>query len=138
MNSRLDSSRQKFAEYAKFSVGEPEDSYRLHVADYMAHSTAGDSLILNSDIGNLSEMMFTTKDVDNDLSKENCATEYSGGWWYRKCFHANLNAAYPPHDIQYGNCGDFVELPKYMSWESFNDCFGDIIYSIMGIVFDAA
>ena len=45
-------------------------------------------------------MLFTTRDRDNDLyDGKNCAADRetgagSGGWWYRFCFHANLNGIY--------------------------------------------
>ena len=34
-------------------------------------------------------MKFTTYDVDNDIDDPlNCASESSGGWWYKDC-HVN-------------------------------------------------
>ena len=31
-------------------------------------------------------MKFSTKDVDNDLWKEDsCAVNHKGGWWYKGC-----------------------------------------------------
>ncbi|CAL1279268.1 unnamed protein product [Larinioides sclopetarius] len=38
---------------------------------------------------------FTTKDQDNDDSKDiNCAQKHKGGWWYSSCLAANLNGLY--------------------------------------------
>ena len=34
---------------------------------------------------------FTSKDQDNDGWGGNCATTYSGGWWYNRCYYANFN-----------------------------------------------
>ena len=43
-------------------------------------STPGDSLTYHAG------MKFSTKDVDNDLWKEDsCAVHHKGGWWYKGC-----------------------------------------------------
>ena len=35
---------------------------------------------------------FSTVDEDQDDYTGNCAQKYGGGgWWFRKCYHANLN-----------------------------------------------
>ena len=39
-------------------------------------------------------MKFSTKDNDNDVSKSHCAALYKGGWWYKACYHSNLNGLY--------------------------------------------
>ncbi|CAG5112126.1 Oidioi.mRNA.OKI2018_I69.chr2.g6378.t1.cds [Oikopleura dioica] len=38
---------------------------------------------------------FTTFDSDNDnYEKGNCASHYKNGWWFDKCFAANLNGKF--------------------------------------------
>ena len=73
------------------------------VNGYNQNSTAGNSL---EDSGGL---RFTTSDSDHDYGYysykcgciysntgfENCASQYSAGWWYDKCFNkASLNGPY--------------------------------------------
>ena len=41
-----------------------------------------------------SKLQFSTKDVDNDLSRFNCAVSSSGAWWHHSCTLANLNGLY--------------------------------------------
>jgi hypothetical protein len=50
--------------------------------------TAGNSL--NTHNG----MKFSTQDVDNDISTENCAVEKNGAWWFRRCSRSHLNGEY--------------------------------------------
>ena len=52
--------------------------------------TAGDKLT------NHNGLRFSTKDQDNDASKQNCATDRAiqGAWWYNDCRTSNLNGVY--------------------------------------------
>ena len=44
-------------------------------------------------------VLFSTKDRDNDIkSREHCAQERKGGWWYVQCYNANLNGVY--YDVE--------------------------------------
>ena len=50
--------------------------------------TAGDSLRYHRN------QSFSTQDEDNDNSNKNCAQKRHGAWWYKKCYHSNLNGLY--------------------------------------------
>ncbi len=72
-----------FVHYKTFKVADESDSYRLTVGDYQA-SGAGDAMATSNN------MLFSTKDRDNDLYTNRCAQETKGGWWFYKCGHARL------------------------------------------------
>lgn len=43
----------------------------------------------------INEIMFTTKDQDNDArSNGNCAIDFSSGWWHKNCHCSNPNGLY--------------------------------------------
>ena len=48
----------------------------------------------DDEIGNATNMAFSTTDRDNDKSNQNCAGNMKGGWWYNKCTNSNLNGEY--------------------------------------------
>ena len=125
-------SESGFAEYGEFAVGDSSTKYQLHVARYDNSGTIGDSLSGNGYQSD--QMKFTTLDQDNDTHKDgNCAVLYSGGWWFSSCFTACLNCLYPPEDLVVSDCEDYESYAKYISWYTFNSCFGDIIFSELKI-----
>ncbi|XP_071808028.1 ficolin-2-like [Asterias amurensis] len=78
-----------FAYYDSFSIADESDKYRLTLGRFNSTSTAGDSLSYHNN------RQFTTKDLDNDyFSAGNCAQRCGGGWWYKACYHSNLNGVY--------------------------------------------
>ncbi|CAM5109378.1 unnamed protein product [Natator depressus] len=101
-----------FAQYGTFGVGlfsvDPEeDGYPVTIADYSG--TAGDSFLKHNG------MKFTTKDLDNDHSENNCAAFYHGAWWYRNCHTSNLNGQYlKGHHSSYA---DGVEWSSWTGWQ---------------------
>jgi hypothetical protein len=78
---------KRWAEYSTFSVKPSTDKYRLTVGGYSGN--AEDS------ITNHNNMMFSTKDADNDPYSGHCAQQFPGGWWFGGgCHHSNLNGLY--------------------------------------------
>ncbi|XP_042335410.1 fibrinogen C domain-containing protein 1 [Sceloporus undulatus] len=101
-----------YAHYGTFSVGlfsvDPEeDGYPILIADYSG--TAGDSFLKHNG------MKFTTKDLDNDHSDNNCATFYHGAWWYRNCHTSNLNGQYLRG--QHSSYADGIEWSSWTGWQ---------------------
>ncbi|XP_078356662.1 microfibril-associated glycoprotein 4-like isoform X2 [Oculina patagonica] len=76
-----------YAEYDMFAVTSEKTKYQLSLGTYSG--TAGDSLSLHRGAS------FSTKDQDNDLNPNgNCASYRKGAWWYKNCYHSNLNGLY--------------------------------------------
>ena len=75
-----------YAQYTSFSVGDSASKYVLTVSGYSG--TAGDSLAYHN--GN----RFSTRDQENDAWIDNCAQTFKGAWWYKSCYHSNLNGLY--------------------------------------------
>ena len=73
-----------YAYYSLFYVGDADTKYQLSVSGYSG--SAGDSLSYHSG------SKFTTFDQDNDEYGTNCAIYAAGAWWYKSCFHSNLNS----------------------------------------------
>ena len=81
----------KYAKYSKFTVTNEPSNYTLFVGFYSA-GTAGDELTYHNG------MAFSTKDRDNDEAGSNCAVSKKGAWWYKSCYHSNLNCNYGDDD----------------------------------------
>jgi len=76
-----------YAKYGRFYVGDEQAQYGLEVGSNSG--TAGDSLIAGHN-----NMVFSTKDRDNDRFSRNYAVSYTGAWWYNSCQQSNLNGKY--------------------------------------------
>ena len=77
---------KKYAKYKSFKIADENNKYRLSISGYSG--TAGDSM------GDHNNRYFSTFYRDNDNDSGNCALLYQGGWWYNRCFRANLNGQY--------------------------------------------
>lgn len=55
---------------------------------YFCFLLKGDMLHYHND------MMFSTRDQDNDAGERMCANLYYGAWWYNDCYHSNPNGKY--------------------------------------------
>ena len=75
-----------YAEYSTFSIGNASTEYTLTVGGYSG--TAGDALAYHNN------EKFTTKDRNNDLDINNCASHWLGAWWFKACYHSHLNGLY--------------------------------------------
>lgn len=87
-----------FARYTTFSVGPEAHGYKMTVTGFK-NGGAGDSLKYSNG------QVFST--FDRGVYKL-CANTYHGGFWYRNCAHANLNAIY-----RWGVCKGYTGIFWY-------------------------
>ncbi|XP_064597736.1 fibrinogen-like protein 1 [Liolophura sinensis] len=80
--------------YDHFELSSANDSFRIQIGAYSGD--AGDAFFPEETVSwtGLNNMMFTTRDHDNDKYVENCATRGKGGFWYNDCSLANPNGVY--------------------------------------------
>ena len=88
MDIKLANGTNIFLQYEQFKVASPKDKYKLTVGGFQGTTT--DPMAYHNG------MYFSTKDSDNDRdSRRHCAlngpAKPHGGWWYRSCWHINLN-----------------------------------------------
>ncbi|XP_022910709.2 fibroleukin-like isoform X2 [Onthophagus taurus] len=88
---------KKWAEYESFKVASEYENYRLTLGRFSG-SLSNDLLYHNN-------IKFSTYDKDNDNSPYlACAVGYGNGWWFDKCFYANLNG-FPYKNFTNDNTG---------------------------------
>ncbi|KAI8747845.1 BgiBsFReD29 [Biomphalaria glabrata] len=73
--------KKYYARYTHFDIWGEEDYYKLEINGYSGN--AGDSLKYHNDT------FFST--YDKDIMTSNCASHFTGAWWYKDCFFSNLN-----------------------------------------------
>ncbi|XP_036336849.1 ryncolin-1-like [Rhagoletis pomonella] len=81
-----------YAKYVLFVIGSEEEDYVLRtVGAYKGNARHG----LRYHEGS----KFATFDRDNDADPGiNCAERWRGAWWYKQCYHSNLNGDYSQQD----------------------------------------
>ena len=82
----------RYAEYSQFHLEDEQDKYRLRYDNFLS-GLAGDGLGYNR-WGPARNQPFSTPENDNDQAGRNCAADFQSGWWFKKCFNANLNGPY--------------------------------------------
>ena len=81
------------ATYSYFKVLGESQNYKLFAAGYSGD--AGDPFEDPENRFDSNTMEFSTCDKDNDKDpNKNCADSYQSGWWFNRCFGANLNGVY--------------------------------------------
>lgn len=81
------------ATYTYFKVLGESQNYKLFAAGYSGN--AGDAFGTAKSRFESNTMEFSTSDKDNDKDpSKNCAVAYTSGWWFNRCFCANLNGVY--------------------------------------------
>ncbi|XP_065356012.1 fibrinogen-like protein A [Calliphora vicina] len=84
-----------YALYDNFLVGDATELYKLKsLGRYEGTAVDGMSYVLN--------MKFSTFNYDHDEYSGNCAAEYKGGWWYKKCGHAKPTSQYQKTESETG------------------------------------
>ena len=82
-------SKMVYAKYDIFMVGDEASKYLLTISGPSGNATTTSSMLYYNN------KRFTTKDADNDNYSANCASKYSGGWWFNSCWvQAHLNGIY--------------------------------------------
>ncbi|XP_076330645.1 techylectin-5B-like [Tachypleus tridentatus] len=81
---------RRYAEFEGFLVRSEIELYKMSYKTYKGD--AGNSLAPHQN------MMFSTKDKDNDKYSGSCAHNHKGGWWYNSCHRCNLNGLYYTED----------------------------------------
>ncbi|XP_063438866.1 microfibril-associated glycoprotein 4-like [Mytilus trossulus] len=99
---------ERHAVYSKFSVGSETSGYKLDVTGYSGD--AGDAMKIHQN-----GHKFSTKDKDNDVSNDNCAAMFKGGWWYGGCHQSNLNGLYLK-----GSHKSFADGVNWLQWKGYN------------------
>ena len=75
-----------------FFVGDAASNYAWH---FSGESQSSDRIKGTLFYSGTQDAMFTTRDRDNDIWYNNCASDLNrGGWWYSDCTIINLNGNY--------------------------------------------
>ena len=80
--------------YENFKVDSEDNKYKLTIDGYET-SDGSDSM------SDSNGMFFTTKDRDNDVHTDNCASISNGGWWHKSCANAYLTGTYDSSEPEF-------------------------------------
>ena len=94
--------------YQLFRVEGASTNYRLTIGQGTGVGGTHDSMAYHNGA------QFSTRDRDHDNWSRNCATVYGGAWWYKSCFHSNLNSKYELHTPE--DEGSFSVGANRLSW----------------------
>ena len=92
------SGKKVFAHYDVYKVDNEKNNYKITVIGY--NGTSGDSLSYHNN------MIFSTRDRDNDMWKTgSCSNDLTGGWWFNDCRNSNLNGQFKGNTKAYSGIG---------------------------------
>merc|ERR1712183_348275 len=114
---------EKYASYKTFVIG-PGPKYELTFDDFVGN--AGDAFNYKSGTRHQG-MSFSTYDRDQDINGGgSCAKEWSGAWWFGRCFWAHLNGVYATPEAA-------PSSPSGVQWFTFHGAHRPLKYSEMKI-----
>ena len=76
--------------YDKFEIGDEANKYKIQFGSILGQR----GFFENEEMYKLTEfndMLFSTKDQDNDKYNWDCVADLGGGWWYKSCLKFALN-----------------------------------------------
>ncbi|XP_040186108.1 ficolin-2-like isoform X2 [Rana temporaria] len=100
---------KQFAKYSSFQVLSESEKYKLVLGPF----TKGN---VDDGMSYHNNQLFSTYDKDNDLSGDNCAITYSGGWWFSKCYDASMNGEYKLSTHNISNTGINWKMDKGLKY----------------------
>ncbi|GFR92456.1 angiopoietin-related protein 1 [Elysia marginata] len=109
IDMRIDG-KDLFAHYTTFKIENESDNYRLRLGHYSG--TVGEQS--ESGLSYHKDAPFSTYDKDNDEVSVNCAKFRHGAWWYKRCYHCNLNGVWA------------VKKSRGMKWYTRNEWGGGV------------
>lgn len=94
-------------EYADFEIGDEPSLYELSVSSTPASADGGNFA------GYHSGHSFSTFDQDNDTDPDNCASDFSAGWWYADCYIVSIAAGNATGGVYWS---DGAGGPDFVAW----------------------
>ncbi|XP_055365143.1 microfibril-associated glycoprotein 4-like isoform X2 [Betta splendens] len=114
-----------FAQYSSFSISPEYLNYQLHLGSFTG-GDAGDSLTHHN------STKFTTFDKDLDMSGNNCARHYFGGFWYNACHWANPTGIYAPHGTNGTSTTNSIHI-AWKTWKGYKNSIKTIEMKIRSV-----